>query len=644
MTKYKITFLLILCWLLIPVVYSQDSYKTDSLKNLLVIKEDTARLNVWAEIVFNYMKQKDLVSADSALVKAFNYAKEKNLEVPYRLKWANAEILHYHKEGEAALAEMKIVIAKIQETNNMTDLAKAQNFLAYIYLNIGKYNDCIETFLKSIELAKQNKIVSTLPESYSGLAYAYRYVGNVEEQRKQLILMADISLKENYTSYAADAYLRLGDIGMEIDSNFTYAIQQYQKCIGLRKQLNDSAAIAFTLLRLAWNHYLNKELDTALNQFFTSLEYSIPINRLTSITNAYGNIGTIYRDKKEFEKAIQYYKKSIDYSLKANDWYNLSWLYKDISDMDKNQGNYKSAYTNFVQHKRFSDSLGVSKYSKGMAEARTRYETEKKEKDLEVLTLKLEKQKYFTYGFAGLIVLVLTIGLLLFYQSKVNSKRKISEMNHKISEITQKNLRQQMNPHFIFNTLNSIQYYMYQHDKISTNNYLTKFSSLMRKTLENSQHTSIPIKDEIDALELYLQLESIRFKEKFDYKINIDEDIDTFLYKIPTMLIQPYVENAICHGLINKDEKGFLKIDMKLEQDFISCTIEDNGIGREAAQEIKKAKNGNHLSLGTKITESRLNLVNALYGNSMKIDYTDIKDNEGNPNGTRVVINIPIMT
>ena len=312
--------------------------------------------------------------------------------------------------------------------------------------------------------------------------------------------------------------------------------------------------------------------------------------------------------------------------------------------MDKNQGNYKSAYTNFVQHKRFSDSLEVSKYSKGLTEARTRYETEKKEKDLEVLTLKLEKQKYFTYGFAGLIVLVLTIGLLLFYQSKVNSKRKISEMNHKISEITQKNLRQQMNPHFIFNTLNSIQYYMYQHDKISTNNYLTKFSSLMRKTLENSQHTSIPIKDEMDALELYLQLESIRFKEKFDYNINVDEDIDTLLYKIPTMLIQPYVENAICHGLINKDEKGFLKIDLKLQQDFISCTIEDNGIGREAALEIKKAKNGNHQSLGTKITESRLNLVNALYGNSMKIDYTDIKDSEGNPNGTRVVINIPIMT
>ena len=143
-----------------------------------------------------------------------------------------------------------------------------------------------------------------------------------------------------------------------------------------------------------------------------------------------------------------------------------------------------------------------------MAEARSRYEAEKAEKELELVTLKLNQHKNYTYGFAGIIILIILIGLLLIRQNKLNSKRKISEMNHKISEMTQKNLRQQMNPHFIFNTLNSIQYYMYQHDKISTNNYLTKFSSLMRKTLENSQHTSIPIRDEMDALELYLQLEA----------------------------------------------------------------------------------------------------------------------------------------
>jgi LytS/YehU family sensor histidine kinase len=320
------------------------------------------------------------------------------------------------------------------------------------------------------------------------------------------------------------------------------------------------------------------------------------------------------------------------------------WLYKDMSDMYKSQNDYKLAYQNLALHKQFSDSVEMSKYNEGLASARGRYEAESNKKELELLALKLNQQKYFTYGFAGLIVLMVIIGFLIFRSVRLNAKQKINKMNHQISEVTQKNLRQQMNPHFIFNTLNSIQYYMYQHDKISTNNYLTKFSLLMRKTLENSQHTSIPIKDELDALELYLELESLRFKEKFKYAIHVDEEIDTLMLKIPTMLIQPYVENAISHGLVHKDDVGYVNIDLKLKGETLEATIEDNGIGRTAAMEIKKARNGNHNSLGTKITESRLNLVHSLYGKNMRIEYTDLKDEEGNPSGTKVIINIPIMT
>jgi LytS/YehU family sensor histidine kinase len=185
---------------------------------------------------------------------------------------------------------------------------------------------------------------------------------------------------------------------------------------------------------------------------------------------------------------------------------------------------------------------------------------------------------------------------------------------------------------------------MYQHDKIATNNYLTKFSSLMRRTLENSQHTSVSIKDEMDALELYLELETIRFKEKFTYSISIDEEIDPLLYKIPTMLIQPYVENSIVHGLVHKEGNGYLKVGLVLMKDHILCAVEDNGIGRKASMEIKKNKENNHHSLGTRITESRLQLVNEVYGTSMKIHYTDLVDDSGTASGTRVEIQIPIMT
>jgi len=173
---------------------------------------------------------------------------------------------------------------------------------------------------------------------------------------------------------------------------------------------------------------------------------------------------------------------------------------------------------------------------------------------------------------------------------------------------------------------------------------MTKFAKLIRKTLENSEQPAIPIHEEIDALELYLELESLRFKEKFDWKISIDDEIDIYMYKIPTMLIQPFVENAIGHGLMNKIGKGTIKVGLKLDKDSILCSIEDNGVGRQKAMEIKNGKKENHRSLGTSITESRLRLVNSLYGKNMRVGYTDLKDDEGKASGTRVEISIPIIT
>ena len=230
-----------------------------------------------------------------------------------------------------------------------------------------------------------------------------------------------------------------------------------------------------------------------------------------------------------------------------------------MSDMYLRSKDTSNAFKSYVLYKQFSDSLIIKENTQGLADARIRYEADTHNKEVQLLSLRLKNHRLLNYGFAGFIILTIAIGLLLLRGSKLKAKRRISEMNRKISEITQANLRQQMNPHFIFNTLNSIQYYMYQHDKLATNNYLTKFSSLMRKVLENSQHTSVTLRDELDALNLYLELECIRFKDKFDYEIKVDEEIDTLMFKVPTMLIQPYVENSICHGLMPREGQRICK-------------------------------------------------------------------------------------
>jgi LytS/YehU family sensor histidine kinase len=285
----------------------------------------------------------------------------------------------------------------------------------------------------------------------------------------------------------------------------------------------------------------------------------------------------------------------------------------------------------------------TDEYRRRLLEEQSKFESGKKEQELEILRVRLQRNRFLIFGLLGGVILILFIAGMFLLQARLKARQRMEDMNHRISELTQKNLRQQMNPHFIFNTLNSIQYYVFKNDKISSNNYMTKFAKLIRMTLENSRFTSIPIKEEIEALNLYLELESLRFKGKFDWEINVDEEIDTLLYKIPTMLIQPFVENSIGHGLMHKEGKGHIAVDLKLEDEVIVCTIEDNGIGREKAMEIKRQKEENHNSLGTTITESRIKLVNALYGQNMKVIYTDLKDDEGKAAGTRVQITVPVM-
>ena len=168
----------------------------------------------------------------------------------------------------------------------------------------------------------------------------------------------------------------------------------------------------------------------------------------------------------------------------------------------------------------------------------------------------------------------------------------------------------------------------------------------MRLVLENSQKNLITIEQELTALQLYLDIESIRFKDKFEYNISVDEDIESGICKIPPLILQPYVENAIWHGLMNleKEDIGRISVDIKLIDDLIYCYIIDNGIGREKASQLISTKNKSHESLGTKINQNRIETLNFSRNSKISIKYEDIKDVSGLVIGTKVVIVIPIIT
>lgn len=606
---------------------------------------DTTRLNSMSKEVFELLKDKSKAhEVDSLLHVANQFAISNKLQLPLLFHWVTAEVAFRNGDyGDAYKSASEAMKSPMQQIGPQL-YGKLILFFAKTCQYTGQFSTGIEILEKNIEFAKSNHLTKIIPWSCLGLADIYELLNKNVEAIRSLEQMREYSNQENDLTGAEIANTRLGRAMLTYSRNFTLADECFKQSLDLSKRMGDTAKISLALTNLGWNFYLDKNLDSSLFYYNKSLEYSIPARKYSTLANSYGNIGTIYRDKKEFDPAISAWKKGIVNAMTVKDWYTVSWIYNDMSLMAASTGDYKNAWEYQLLYKQFSDSVGSQNYSEGLARARTKFETDTKVKELQLLSLRLKNQRLLLYGLAGFLVLFVIIGLLLLRQSKLKARRRISEMDQKILEVTQANLRQQMNPHFIFNTLNSIQYYMYKHDKLATNNYLTKFSSLMRKILENSQHTAIPVRDEVDALQLYLELESIRFRDKFDFRISLDEEIDPLMYKIPTMLIQPYVENAICHGLVLRKEKGLVTISLTLEKDYLSCIIQDNGIGREASREINLRKQHIHNSLGTKITESRLKLVNSFYGKSLKTIFTDLEDENGKASGTRVEIHIPILT
>lgn len=243
-----------------------------------------------------------------------------------------------------------------------------------------------------------------------------------------------------------------------------------------------------------------------------------------------------------------------------------------------------------------------------------------------------------------LLLIVLVISMTFYItsyliQKRQKEKNKTEEVNKLLLNLKLKALRAQMNPHFIFNVINSIQHFILYKNDEAAHRYLTKFSKLIRTILNNSEQNVVLLSDEIKALELYLELEAMRFEKRFEYEVLIDDVLDVNKIKIPSMLIQPYVENAIKHGILPSLTIGKIKIEILKHQNLLKCIIEDNGVGRQ--ESFKKNVNNEYRSFGTTITKERLFLINELYNRELSEKVIDLFDNDGNPIGTKVEIFIP---
>ena len=244
-----------------------------------------------------------------------------------------------------------------------------------------------------------------------------------------------------------------------------------------------------------------------------------------------------------------------------------------------------------------------------------------------------------------LFLSLLVAGLLLIRRSLKRKERARMKHEQQLHQLELKALRSQMNPHFIFNTLNAVQKYILENDKEASYRYLTRFSKLIRGFLENSRQTTVSLQHELDLLRSYMEMEALRFRNKFTYEIEIDPALDPTSVFIPSMLIQPYVENAIWHGIQHKEANGFVKLSVQdLGDNVLKCRIEDNGIGRKKAGQIEFASGLQHQPVGMTITRQRLELINQRLKHAVSVNFIDLADESPGGSGTIVELVITYLT
>jgi len=333
------------------------------------------------------------------------------------------------------------------------------------------------------------------------------------------------------------------------------------------------------------------------------------------------------------------------------------YAYSYLTEVYHKKNNYEKSYKYLVLYHQLSDSINSAQYRERLskvlvdmndAEKDVKIERlikEQKLKDYELNQkrneLKNKEFQVYFYLFAFiLLVLILTFAYFLV-KSKMEKKQVILENQMYVYRMQA--LANQMNPHFIFNILNSIQYNLSQNDYLSTNRYISNFSKLLRIILDNSQQQSINLYSELESLKLYLDLEQMRLKNKFTFRISKKSDFDLMKYQVPPLLFQPFVENSIWHGIMNLNEmnkSGFIEINLSEYDTFIICELIDNGVGLSYNNDNKSE---NHVSHGLKLTKNRIETYNKIFKTNIEFNISEIIDkvDASKALGTLVTIRIP---
>lgn len=684
-----------------------QSKEIDSLKKILTSVTDTARIDCLNNLSYAYVLLEKKDSAQYFVNLAYKEAKKISYPhgIAVSLIRKARIVKHFDDDFKQSESLARQSLDWYKKTGNKQLLDAVYFELIYALHSQSRFTEALEFVNKRYELGKANHDETGMFNALQSAAAICKDAGDYEKSFYYIEHARQLAIKANDRYWLQCSLFGSGELYMKIE-DYESALTNYRQAMQMdnsrfEKFRKDSdfdiwmkmeyAEIYSHLLQFdsAWHYFelykpaseddryfrvylvsigeyyfLRKEYGKALHNFIRGLALHKKLNDRNEIQRTIIFIAKTYLALNNDTASIEYAREGLKLALDTKakqvfrDSYQILYSVYDKWHQSDSANLYfrrYSAMKDSVANDQFKAKLAVSDFEK-------RIELLDKEKQIHQQQLKQTAQQrtFLITGIAAILVLgtIFFRNILLKRKNEANlreiaetelqlhkleyEKRK-AELQQQTAELEMQALRAQMNPHFIFNSLNSINGFIFQNNKTQASDYLTKFSRLMRLILQNSQAALISLDSELESLQLYLELESLRFSHRFAFTIKVEKDLDISAIRVPPLIIQPYTENAIWHGLTHKEEKGELIIQLYEEDNMLCCKITDDGIGRKKATELKSKSGSMHKSMGMRITAERIAIIQKGADQDNFISINDLTLPDGSAGGTEVLLKIPLV-
>lgn len=683
----------IICVLLLPCCLSaQNRLETGHQLN------DTARIDTLNARSYSYsllsLRDSAMYYAETALLESQNLHYVHGIAVAFAQKAYIKE--HFYNDFVGAERLEEGSLQWYSQTGNKTGLARLYCQLAFTWFCQGEYTRSLEMSQKAYEVYERDHDLQGTLDALDQKDVIYLKSGQFDKAFDVSIEVQQLAIRMRDPVQIKASQFSLGQLCMAIE-DYPQALQYYKAGFASltkedslehsRNEYDVWAQMEFAeiyshlgMFDSALNRYnafdtahapdkdlriflvskgeyfmLTGQYEKALPNLLRGVKMHLERNDRNEIMRTWLDIARTYKMLGQGKQAEKYARLGLDMSLHSNALEFIRDACRILFSVYEERGQSDSAYRyyrSYIEEKEaVTDNQARGKFAAYNYEKKI--ETLNSEKLIGQQKLKIREQQLRNESLLRniLIIFVLTgsvFAILLLRNARLRRRNEKlthdnirKELQHRTSEMEMQALRAQMNPHFIFNCLNSINRFIMKNESLAASDYLTQFSRLMRMVLNNSKRALIPLEEEMEMLRLYMDMEKLRFKDAFDYRILCSDDLEPYWISVPPLLLQPFVENAIWHGLMHKKENGMVTVSFTMEDDILLCEVVDNGIGRALAAKARSKSSQTHKSLGIQITRERLAHINGNMDNekvSFRIE--DLFDEQGQPAGTRVSLKI----